>query len=506
MSYRPVRVRFAPSPTGPLHIGGVRTALYNYLFAKKHKGTFILRIEDTDQKRFVEGAEEYINQSLEWLGINIDEGVVQGGPLGPYKQSERMDKYAVYAQQLIKDGYAYYAFDTPEELNEMRSKLEASNMSAKYDATSRMSMKNSLTLSEDEVKERLNRGDAYIIRIKLPRNEEIRFHDVIRGWIVFNSSQLDDKVLLKEDGLPTYHLANIVDDHLMEISHVIRGEEWLPSAPLHVMLYRYLGWENTMPKFAHLPLILKPDGKGKLSKRDGDRLGFPVFPIEWTSPEGEVSSGYRESGYLSEAVVNMLSMLGWHPSDNQELFTLEELVEAFELERVSKSGAKFDMDKSKWFNHQFIMRASSDELKGMIEDQLTSIHTQRGDDYLNRVIDLLREKVTFPMELLSVGQYFFDLPSRYDEKVLRNKWNEEVSNHMNQFIDGLVDSNYSKAAQIEEHLNNYAEQNEISKGKLMQPLRWVVSGQAGGPPIFDMLELIGIDEIKRRMDVVNEKF
>jgi glutamyl-tRNA synthetase len=506
MSDRPVRVRFAPSPTGPLHIGGVRTALYNYLFAKKHKGTFILRIEDTDQKRFVEGAEEYINQSLEWLGINIDEGVVQGGPLGPYKQSERMDKYVVYAQQLIKDGYAYYAFDTPEELNEMRSKLEASNMSAKYDATSRMSMKNSLTLSEDEVKERLNRGDAYIIRVKLPRNEEIRFHDVIRGWIVFNSSQLDDKVLLKEDGLPTYHLANIVDDHLMEISHVIRGEEWLPSAPLHVMLYRYLGWENTMPKFAHLPLILKPDGKGKLSKRDGDRLGFPVFPIEWTSPEGEVSSGYRESGYLSEAVVNMLSMLGWHPSDNQELFTLEELVEAFELERVSKSGAKFDMDKSKWFNHQFIMRASSDELKGMIEDQLTSIHTQRGDDYLNRVIDLLREKVTFPMELLSVGQYFFDLPSRYDEKVLRKKWNEDVSNHMNQFIDGLVDSNYSKAPQIEEHLNNYAEQNEISKGKLMQPLRWVVSGQAGGPPIFDMLELIGIDEIKRRMDVVNEKF
>jgi glutamyl-tRNA synthetase len=506
MSDRPVRVRFAPSPTGPLHIGGVRTALYNYLFAKKHKGTFILRIEDTDQKRFVEGAEEYINQSLEWLGINIDEGVVQGGPLGPYKQSERMDKYAVYAQQLIKDGYAYYAFDTPEELNEMRSKLEASNMSAKYDATSRMSMKNSLTLSEDEVKERLNRGDAYIIRIKLPRNEEIRFHDVIRGWIVFNSSQLDDKVLLKEDGLPTYHLANIVDDHLMEISHVIRGEEWLPSAPLHVMLYRYLGWENTMPKFAHLPLILKPDGKGKLSKRDGDRLGFPVFPIEWTSPEGEVSSGYRESGYLSEAVVNMLSMLGWHPSDNQELFTLEELVEAFELERVSKSGAKFDMDKSKWFNHQFIMRASSDELKGMIEDQLTSIHTHRGDDYLNRVIDLLREKVTFPMELLSMGQYFFDLPSSYDEKVLLKKWNEEVSNHMNQFIDGLVDSKYSKAAQIEEHLNNYAEQNEISKGKLMQPLRWVVSGQAGGPPIFDMLELIGIDEIKRRMDVVNEKF
>jgi glutamyl-tRNA synthetase len=506
MSDRPVRVRFAPSPTGPLHIGGVRTALYNYLFAKKNKGTFILRIEDTDQKRFVEGAEAYINQSLDWLGIHVDEGVVQGGPLGPYKQSERMDKYAAYAKQLVNDDYAYYAFDTPEELNEMRSKLEASNMSAKYDSTSRMSMKNSLTLSEDEVNERLERGDNYIIRIKLPRNEEIRFHDVIRGWIVFNSSQLDDKVLLKEDGLPTYHLANIVDDHLMEISHVIRGEEWLPSAPLHVMLYRYLGWEDTMPKFAHLPLILKPDGKGKLSKRDGDRLGFPVFPIEWTSPEGDISSGYRESGYLPEAVVNMLAMLGWHPSDNKELFTLDELVDVFQLERVSKSGAKFDMDKSKWFNHQFLMRSNAQELKAMIEDQLLPIHTQKGEEYLIQVIDLLKEKVTFPSELLSMGQYFFDLPSSYDEKVQRKKWNEEVSVHINAIINGLVQSNLSKASQIEEYLDNYAEQNEVSKGKLMQPLRWVVSGQAGGPPIFDMLELIGLDEITKRMRVVNDKF
>jgi glutamyl-tRNA synthetase len=417
-----------------------------------------------------------------------------------------MDKYAAYAKQLVNDGYAYYAFDTPEELNEMRSKLEASNMSAKYDSTSRMSMKNSLTLSEDEVNERLERGDNYIIRIKLPRNEEIRFHDVIRGWIVFNSSQLDDKVLLKEDGLPTYHLANIVDDHLMEISHVIRGEEWLPSAPLHVMLYRYLGWEDTMPKFAHLPLILKPDGKGKLSKRDGDRLGFPVFPIEWTSPEGDISSGYRESGYLPEAVVNMLAMLGWHPSDNKELFTLNELVDVFQLERVSKSGAKFDMDKSKWFNHQFLMRSNAQELKAMIEDQLLPIHTQKGEGYLIQVIDLLKEKVTFPSELLSMGQYFFDLPSSYDEKVQRKKWNEEVSVHINAIINGLVQSNLSKASQIEEYLDNYAEQNEVSKGKLMQPLRWVVSGQAGGPPIFDMLELIGLDEIVKRMRVVNDKF
>jgi glutamyl-tRNA synthetase len=295
----------------------VRTALYNYAFAKKNKGKFLLRIEDTDQKRFVEGAEDYINESLKWLGMKVDEGVREGGDYGPYKQSERMDKYAKYAHKLIKDDKAYYAFDTPEELTEMRAKLEANNMSAKYDATSRMSMKNSLTLSEDEVTERLENGDNFIVRIKLPRNEEIRFHDVIRGWIVFNSSQLDDKVLLKEDGLPTYHLANIVDDHLMEITHVIRGEEWLPSAPLHIMLYRYFGWEDTMPEFAHLPLLLKPDGKGKLSKRDGDRLGFPVFPLEWKSPEGEISSGYREKGYIPEAVINMLALLGWHPSDNQ---------------------------------------------------------------------------------------------------------------------------------------------------------------------------------------------
>lgn len=506
MSNKDVRVRFAPSPTGPLHIGGVRTALYNYLFARKHGGTFILRIEDTDQKRFVEGAEQYINESLSWLGLTVDEGVLEGGEYGPYKQSERMDKYAEYAHQLVKDGFAYYAFDTPEELNEMRAKLEASNMSPKYDSTSRMSMKNSLTLSEDEVKERFDRGDAYIVRIKLPRNEEIRFHDIIRGWIVFNSSQLDDKVLLKEDGLPTYHLANIVDDYLMKISHVIRGEEWLPSAPLHVMLYKYLGWEDSMPAFAHLPLILKPDGKGKLSKRDGDRLGFPVFPITWKSPEGEVSSGYRESGYLPEAVVNMLSMLGWHPADNQELFSAEELIQAFDLSRVSKSGAKFDIDKSQWFNHQFLMRAKPRDIKAMIADQLQPIHTKKGEDYLLRVIELLQEKITFSSELLSMGQYFFDVPESYDEKVRTKKWNPDISTHINKFIERLVNLNCSSADQIEDCLNTYAEEHEISKGKLMQPLRWVVSGQAGGPPIFDMLALLGLDEISNRVQVVNKKF
>ncbi|MDA9110716.1 glutamate--tRNA ligase [Bacteroidia bacterium] len=505
MSDRPVRVRFAPSPTGPLHIGGVRTALYNYLYARQHGGKFLLRIEDTDQKRFVQGAEEYINQSLAWLGIDMDEGVVEGGNFGPYKQSERMDKYATYAEQLVNDGFAYYAFDTPDELNEMRAKLEANNMSAKYDATSRMSMKNSLTLSEDDVKERMERGDKYIVRIKLPRNKEIRFHDEIRGWIVFNSSQLDDKVLLKEDGLPTYHLANIVDDHLMEISHVIRGEEWLPSAPLHVMLYRYLGWEDTMPKFAHLPLILKPDGKGKLSKRDGDRLGFPVFPLEWKSPEGEISSGYRESGYMPAAVVNMLAMLGWHPSDNQELFTIEELIQTFSLERVSKSGAKFDMDKSKWYNHQFLMKASSQELRAMVADAVTDVHTSRGEAYLLKVLDMLKEKVSFANEILPLGQYFFASPAAYDKKVQRKKWKGEVPTHIANYINGLLEGNHDNAEAMESYLQTYANEQGVGKGTLMQPLRWAVTGQAGGPPIFEMLELLGLEEIKQRLQIVAEK-
>lgn len=506
MSDRPVRVRFAPSPTGPLHIGGVRTALYNYLFAKKHGGKFLLRIEDTDQKRLVEGAEDYINQSLAWLGMPIDEGVREGGEYGPYKQSERMDMYAQYAEQLVKDEKAYYAFDTPDEINEMRAKLEANNMSAKYDATSRMSMKNSLTLSEDEVKERLDRGDKYIVRIKLPRNEEIRFHDEIRGWIVFNSSQLDDKVLMKEDGLPTYHLANIVDDHLMKITHVIRGEEWLPSAPLHVMLYRYLGWEDTMPKFAHLPLILKPDGKGKLSKRDGDRLGFPVFPLEWKSPDGEISSGYRESGYMPEAVLNMLAMLGWHPSDNQEIFSMDELIQAFTLEKVSKSGAKFDMDKAKWYNHHYLMNASADKLREMVDGEVTEMHTARGEEYLLKVLEMLKEKVSFASDILPLGQYFFDVPACYDEKVQKKKWKDEIPTHINNYIDGLVKGNKTKAADMEEYLQAYADEKEIGKGMLMQPLRWAISGQAGGPPIFEMLELIGLEEIAKRLQVVNDKF
>jgi glutamyl-tRNA synthetase len=505
MSKREVRVRFAPSPTGPLHIGGVRTALYNYLYARQHNGKFLLRIEDTDQRRFVEGAEEYINSSLAWLGLDVDEGVIEGGDYGPYKQSERMDKYSTYAHQLVKDGYAYYAFDSPKEITEMRAKQKANNMSEKYDATSRMNMKNSLTLSGDEVKERLDRGDKYTVRIKLPRNEEIRFEDEIRGWIVFNSGQLDDKVLVKEDGLPTYHLANIVDDHLMDISHVIRGEEWLPSAPLHVMLYRYLGWEDTMPKFAHLPLILRPDGKGKLSKRDGDKLGIPVFPLNWTAPDGEMSTGYRESGFTPAAVINLLAMLGWHPTDNQEIFSLEELIKAFTLEKVSKSGAKFDMDKAKWYNHHYLMTADNGELRAMIDDQVTGIHTAKGEEYLSSVINLLKEKVSFASDILPLGQYFFENPASYDEKVQRKKWNKEVEANIRGYIDGLVSQNKATAEEMEDYLTTYTEEAGINKGSLMQPLRWVVSGQAGGPPIFDMLALIGLAEIAARLELVKDK-
>ncbi|NBX88287.1 MAG: glutamate--tRNA ligase, partial [Bacteroidetes bacterium] len=369
---RPVRVRFAPSPTGPLHIGGVRTALYNYLLARKHGGTMILRIEDTDQNRFVPGAEQYIMESLKWVGIEIDEGIEQGGPHAPYRQSERKPMYAQYAYDMIEKGYAYYAFDTEEDIEQMRKRLEASKMQPAYDSVSRMSMKNSITLPADEVKMRLERGDNYVIRIKLPRKEEVRFHDVIRGWVVVNTSTMDDKVLLKGDGMPTYHLANVVDDYLMGISHVIRGEEWLPSAPLHVMLYRYLGWEDVMPEFAHLPLLLKPEGNGKLSKRDGDRLGFPVFPLQWTDPKtNEVSSGYKESGYYPEAATNMLALLGWHPSGNQEMFSMEELIAEFSLERVSKSGAKFDLQKALWFNQQYLQQKPLNEqyeiLKPLIE-------------------------------------------------------------------------------------------------------------------------------------------
>jgi len=500
-----VRVRFAPSPTGPLHIGGVRTALYNYLFAHKHGGDFILRIEDTDQKRFVEGAEDYINEALAWLGISPDEGVREGGAFAPYKQSERMSMYKQYADQLIQSGHAYYAFDTPEELDEMRQKLEAARMSAKYDATSRMSMKNSLSLSADEVQRRIDNGDPYVVRIKLPRQEEVRFHDEVRGWVVVHTNQMDDKVLLKQDGLPTYHLANVVDDHIMEISHVIRGEEWLPSAPLHVLLYRYLGWEDTMPKFAHLSLLLKPNGKGKLSKRDGDAGGFPVFPLEWKDPKtGDISSGYRESGYLPEAVNNMLALLGWHPSDNQELFALEELVQAFSLEKVSKSGAKFDVDKARWFNHKYLQERSSEDIASLIASDIEARGWNPEATYLHQVIDMVKEKVNFAKDIPNVANFFFEEPTSYDEKVVRKKWKNDVPGLISELGDALAQVEDFNASSIQSAFEAFAASKEKSPGSIMQPMRLAVSGQAGGPPIFEMLELLGKDTVVRRLKTASE--
>ena len=497
---RDVRVRFAPSPTGPLHIGGVRTALYNYLYAKKHNGTMILRIEDTDQTRFVPGAEDYIKNSLEWLGMEIHEGPKEGGPYAPYRQSERKGMYSEYAYKLIESGYAYYAFDTPDELSEMRKRLEAGKMQAAYNSSSRTSMKNSLTLSEDEVQSRLDNGDPFVVRIKLPRKEDVRFHDEIRGWVVVNTSQMDDKVILKGDGMPTYHLANVVDDYVMKISHVIRGEEWLPSAPLHVLLYRYLGWENLMPKFAHLPLLLKPEGNGKLSKRDGDRLGFPVFPLEWTDPKtGDTSSGYRESGYSAKAVLNMLALLGWHPSDNQEIFSMDELVDSFTLEKVSKSGAKFDLDKAHWFNHHYLMNQPLEELLPAAKKVAEELNLKSEDQYLMSVVSLMREKVTFLKDTLRQGKYFFEDPTEYDEKVVRKKWKPETNMHLEAIALAFENLDLFDANQLEATLQNYGELKETKIGQLMQPLRVAVSGAPMGPPFYNMLALIGKETVVRRL-------
>jgi glutamyl-tRNA synthetase len=497
---RPVRVRFAPSPTGPLHIGGVRTALYNYLLAKKHGGTMILRIEDTDQNRFVPGAEAYIRESLKWVGIEIDEGPEQGGPHAPYRQSERKPMYRQYAERLISEGLAYYAFDSEDDLEQMRKRLEASKMQPAYDSISRMSMKNSLTLSADEVKERLDRGDNYVIRIKLPRKEEVRFHDVIRGWVVVSTNTMDDKVLLKGDGMPTYHLANVVDDYLMGISHVIRGEEWLPSAPLHVMLYRFLGWEENMPEFAHLPLLLKPEGNGKLSKRDGDRLGFPVFPIDWTDPTtNEKSSGYREAGYYPEAVANMLALLGWHPSDNQELFSMDELIQAFSLDRVSKSGAKFDLNKAFWFNHQYMNKKSVSEIYDAIASIFEGKFGTIDRNYAETIIGLLREKVQFANEIPAAAAYFFVEPTKYDEDVVAKKWKPETNQLLLDLGVYFQKNAASNPAEYEQQFKNYCESKGIKTGEILQPLRVAVSGQPVGPPIFDMLALLTLPVVMNRL-------
>ena len=500
-----VRVRFAPSPTGPLHIGGVRTALFNYLFAKKHGGDFLLRIEDTDQTRFVEGAEDYINEALEWLGMTIDEGVKQGGEYGPYKQSERKDIYIKYADELLAKGWAYYAFDTPEELDKKRSEAEAQKQTFSYDLHTRNSLNNSIALGEDITKAKIEAEEPFVIRFKMPENTEVKFKDIIRGDMSFNTNTLDDKVIFKSDGLPTYHLANIVDDHLMKITHVIRGEEWLPSSPLHVMLYRALGWENEIPEFAHLPLILKPSGKGKLSKRDGDKEGFPVFPLEWKTPSGEISSGYRESGYFPEAVVNILALLGWNPGTEQELLSMEELIELFSLERVNKSGARFDPEKARWFNQQYLQKKPESELTALFLSDLKTKGFSMDDDKLMKVVGMIKERSSFVADFWNQADYFFIAPVEYDTKTHKKFWKEDTPKVVTDCLDILRGIEPFSPAESEAQIKAYIEKNELGFGKVMNPLRLAIVGAGKGPHLFDIMDIIGKEETLRRIERALER-
>ncbi len=507
MSERKVRVRFAPSPTGPLHMGGVRTALYNYLFAKKHGGDFILRIEDTDQTRFVDGAEDYIIESLKWCHMLPDEGQGFSGNYGPYRQSERKNLYRKYADQLLESGHAYYAFDTAEDLDSMRDLArQAGTANWQYNHVTRNSMKNSITLSQQEVNERLERNEPYVIRIKLPRNEEVKFNDIIRGWVSVNTNNMDDKVLFKSDGMPTYHLANIVDDHLMDISHVIRGEEWLPSAPLHILLYRFLGWEEKRPEFAHLPLLLKPDGNGKLSKRDGDRLGFPVFPLQWRNPEsGEVFSGYREQGYFADAFVNMLAFLGWNPGTEQELFTMQELIDSFTLERVNKAGAKYDHDKTRWFNQQYL-RAQSDEKLGLLfQEELEGAGIKVDHQYATDVAKVMKERAYFVTDMLEEGPYFFAPPVVYDEKTVQKKWNADARHHVQQLKVHFETLQYFDAETLEKTFKAYLEENSLGFGKVGPGFRLAITGLGMGPSMFEVCAILGKKETISRIETALEK-
>ncbi len=502
-----VRVRFAPSPTGPLHMGGVRTAFFNYLFAKQHGGDFILRIEDTDSKRFVKGAEDYIMDALAWCGIRFDEGIREGGKYGTYRQSERKDIYLKYAMQLVENKHAYYAFDTPDELEEMRKRLEDEKSSVRqYNALTRGYMKNAYTLPESDVKARVEAGEAYVIRFAMPENEVVTMHDMIRGEISVNTNDLDDKVIFKSaDGLPTYHLANIVDDHLMDISHVIRGEEWLPSLPLHVLLYRAFGWTDTMPEFAHLPLLLKPDGKGKLSKRDGDRLGFPVFPLAWTDPEtGEKSSGYRESGYLPEAFVNMLALLGWSPGTEQEIFSTDELIQAFDMENISKAGAKFSADKAKWFNQQYLKVCEDSKLAEMFKPILLQNNIEINDDYLIKVIPHIKERIVLLTDFWEQAAFFFKTPVEYNQASLNKHWKADTTQTLLNLAERLnnIPENEFTAHHTEEVAKEFITQNNLGMGKVFNPLRLVLTGTGGGPHLFDIVELIGKSETILRIKQV----
>ncbi len=501
-----VRVRFAPSPTGPLHIGGLRTALFNYLFARKYKGTFILRIEDTDQLRFVPGAEEYIRKSLKWCGIEPDEGGEKGGEYAPYRQSERKHLYKEHAENLALSGYAYYAFDTADELNKIRADYESRGETFRYDASVRNDLRNSLNLPDSEVKKLIEEGTPYVIRFKFNPEQEIVMNDVVRGKVSVLSSTLDDKVLFKSDGMPTYHLANVVDDYLMKITHVIRGEEWLPSLPLHVSLYRALGWEDSMPQFAHLPLILKPTGKGKLSKRDGDKGGFPVFPLEWKDPEsGEVSAGYRESGYFPEACVNILALLGWNPGGEKEIFSLEEMVEAFELSDVGKAGAKFDPDKARWFNHKYMQIKDVSDIADEFYKILEKKNIDAEREKVEKVVELVRERADFISDIWDNADFFFIAPEEYDKKTVKKRWKENTPKMMEELMEVLESCESFNSASLENKVKPWIQETEYGMGAVMNAWRLCLVGASRGPGVFDIAEIIGKEETLSRIERAIEK-
>lgn len=506
MENRKVRVRFAPSPTGPLHIGGVRTALYNYLFARHNGGEMILRIEDTDSRRFVPGAEDYINEALAWLGIKIDEGVREGGPHGPYRQSERRDIYREHVRMLLDAGKAYIAFDTPEELQAARE----ATPNFQYDASTRGQMRNSLTMSAEEVERRIAEGEPYVVRFKIEPGREVAVDDLLRGRVTINSSVLDDKVLYKSaDDLPTYHLANIVDDHLMEVSHVIRGEEWLPSAPLHFLLYEAFGWSDSRPEFVHLPLLLKPDGKGKLSKRDGDRLGFPVFPLDWRDPQsGDLTHGYREGGYLPEAVVNFLALLGWNPGDDTELMDMDELIKRFSIEHCSRSGAKFAYEKGRWFNHEYIQKLDPERLTDLFTDVLKNHGVDTGSfsrDYIGCAAAMVKDRVSFIEELWANARFFFEAPTEYEAKSVKKRWTPDMPQHMKELIGQLRALPTLESKKAEEIILGWIKENGLHMGNVMNAWRLAVVGECKGPHMFDILELMGTDENVARIEAAIER-
>lgn len=500
---RPIRTRYAPSPTGFQHIGGIRTAIYCYLFTRKNNGSFILRIEDTDQARFVPGAEEYIIEALNWCGISCDEGVHVGGKYGPYRQSERKAIYQQYVQQLLQSGNAYYAFDTPDELENMRQTLHLKNIETaqyNYNPLTRMHMRNSLTLPPDEVQNLLNNGTPYVVRFKIPASETVTVNDLIRGAVQVQSNEMDDKVLLKSDGMPTYHLANVVDDHLMEITHVIRGEEWLPSTPLHVLLYRAFGWTDTMPTFAHVPLMLKPDGKGKLSKRDADRLGFTVFPLAFQHPfANESATGFREMGFLPGAFVNMLALFGWHPEGEQEIFSMPQLIAEFSIERIGKSGAKFDFDKAKWFNQQYLKHTSDDQLAHLIMPFAPNELKNTPKDYLAQVCRLMKERVTFLPDFWTLGAYFFAPPATYDDKTFAKKWNDKTAAYFAALLTDLANLPYFTAPEIETAVKTGMAAFQLGMADVLPLLRIMLAGSTAGPPVFEMAALLGKNEVLSRI-------